>query len=126
MNCLLDINIVLDITLEGRTERFPESKEVYDYCKSGSINMYISSSSFDNIEFISISELKKEFPQLSYRQCQKIAHNEISVLLNNFKIAKTPSYLEIDYEDIEDSQIIASAKAVDAKVITRDKEQFYF
>ena len=37
------------------------------------------------------------------------------------KIAKTPSYIEINYEDIEDSQIISSVKAIDAKVITRDK-----
>ena len=29
--------------------------------------------------------------------------------------------MEIDYEDIEDSQVIASAKAINAKVITRDK-----
>ena len=35
-------------------------------------------------------------------------------------MAKTPSYIDIDYDDIEDSQIIASAKAIDATVITRD------
>lgn len=46
----------------------------------------------------------------------------IDDVLSKFKLAKTPSYLEIDYDDIEDSQIIASAHAVNAKVITRDNE----
>ena len=45
-------------------------------------------------------------------------------IISKFKIAKTPSYIDIDYEDIEDSQIIASAKALNAKVITRDKGMF--
>lgn len=30
--------------------------------------------------------------------------------------------MEIDYEDIEDSQVIASAKVINAQIITRDGE----
>lgn len=43
-------------------------------------------------------------------------------VLSKFKLARTPSYLKIDYDDIEDSQIIASVHAVNVKVITQDNE----
>ena len=42
--------------------------------------------------------------------------------LSFFKIAKTPSYIDIDFDDIEDSQIVASAKAIDALILTRDEK----
>ena len=39
-----------------------------------------------------------------------IVHNFIKEFLSFFKIVKTPLYIKIDYEDIKDSQIVASAK----------------
>ncbi len=53
---------------------------------------------------------------------QAILELYIKDILSKFKIAKTPSYIEIGYEDIEDSQIIASGKAVNAKIITEIKD----
>ena len=47
---------------------------------------------------------------------------DVSAILSKFKIAKTPSYIDIDFDDIEDSQIIASAEAIDALVVTRDEK----
>ncbi len=75
----------------------------------------------DNFEFLKYKDLKDTYPSLSRKQKLTIVHNFIKEFLSFFKIAKTPSYIEIDYDDIEDSQIIASAKAVDAKVVTRDE-----
>ncbi|MCI0501831.1 MAG: hypothetical protein L0Y61_08850 [Epsilonproteobacteria bacterium] len=121
MNILFDLNILLDISSEARMEKFTSSRDVFEHCRSSNdTTLYLSSSSLDNFEFILSSELKKMSPDLSYNKCQKIAQNQIRVLLKDFNIAKTPSYIDIDFDDIEDSQIIASAKAIDAIVVTRD------
>ena len=118
MNYLIDLNIIFDYYNAQRRERFPYSVEVIEeLLKNDRYNLYISSSSIDNLEFTKAQELKRTFGFAS-----KIVLREfIEDILSKFKIAKTPSYIEIDYEDIEDSQVIASAKAINAKVITRDK-----
>jgi len=118
MNYIIDLNIIFDYYSSERREIFPSSIKVIDLVSNDKkFNAYISSSSIDNIEFIKAQELKK-----TYGFASKVVLNEfIKDILSKFKIAKTPSYIEIDYEDIEDSQIIASAKAINAKVITRDK-----
>jgi len=121
MKLLFDLNILIDLNSQERIHKFPSSKSVFDYCKENSINIYISSSSLDNIEFIMISQLKKNNFGMTHKACQTIAHNALQKLTADFKIAKTPSYLSINYSDIEDSQIIASASAVDAIVLTRDE-----
>lgn len=120
MNIVFDLNVLLDIYSEERMLKFLSSKKVFEYCKSEKIDIFISSSSIDNFEFIITSQLKKHYPSLSNKECQKIAHMQIERVLQDFKIAKTPSYLDIDFDDIEDSQIIASAKAIDGMVLTRD------
>jgi len=48
-----------------------------------------------------------------------IVLNFIKEFLSFFKIVKTLSYVEINYENIKDSQIVASAKAIDALVLKR-------
>jgi len=118
-NFILDNNIIIDILSERRRKKYPESLEVYNFIK-GTDNIFISSSSFDNIEFILFKELKVQFNDSNKKTLQE-THKRIELFIKDFKIAKTPSYIKIDYEDIEDSQIIASAKAINAKVITRDK-----
>ncbi|MDQ7032790.1 MAG: DegT/DnrJ/EryC1/StrS family aminotransferase [Desulfonauticus sp.] len=45
----------------------------------------------------------------------------IEEILSCFKIAKVPSYAKINPQDIEASLLLASAKAMDAVIITRDK-----
>jgi len=118
MNYLVDLNIIFDYYNEQRRELFPHSVEVIDnLLKDNSNNLYISSSSIDNLEFTKAQELKRTFGFASKIVLKKF----IEDILSKFKIAKTPSYLEIDYDDIEDSQVIASAKAVNARLITRDK-----
>ena len=119
MNFLIDVNIILDNFDEERRERFGESVKVYDFLRSQK-DAFISSSAIDNIEFLKIKDLRVEKGYPSHKAKEMVKYIIID-LLQNFKIAKTPSYMEIDYEDIEDSQIIASAKAIDARVITRDK-----
>jgi UDP-2-acetamido-2-deoxy-ribo-hexuluronate aminotransferase len=117
MNYLIDLNILFDYYNNKRRELFPHSVEAIEVLlKNDNYNAYISSSSIDNLEFIKAQELKRTFGFAS-----KIVLEEfIKEILSKFKIAKTPSYLEIDYKDIEDSQVIASARAVNAKLITRD------
>mgnify|MGYP000456267094 FL=1 len=118
---LLDLNIIFDVYNNQRRQRFPESIEAYEYIlATEGYQGYISSSSLDNLEFIKISELSRERPELSKSQIKSIVHSFIKELVATLKLAKTPSYMEIDYEDIEDSQIISSVKAVNAVLITRD------
>lgn len=85
--------------------------------ESNDLTPYISSSSLDNLEFTKAQEQKLEFGFANKLLLKKF----IEDILKNFKIAKTPSYIEIDYDDIEDSQVLASAKGLNTKVITRDK-----
>jgi len=121
MNFLLDNNIILDNLIGARSSLFPTTHKIYEVLNNQNYDVYISSSSLDNIEYVLYSELKKTL-NLSNKQTNAIVHAAIKDLLTNIKLAKTPSYIEIDYDDIEDSLVIASAKAIDAKVITRDMD----
>jgi len=120
MNYILDNNVIIDLLSKRRMEKYPESVKVYEYLKTNK-QLFISSSSVDNIEFILFKELKIQF-EYSNKEALEQTHKIMKDFLKDKKIAKTPSYIEIDYDDIEDSQIIASAKAIDAKVITRDEK----
>ena len=119
-NYLLDVNIILDYYSVSRSKAFPKSVEVFKKALTVN-NFYISSSSLDNIAYLKANYLRDEYGDSSSKR-KFLAAQIVKYLVENFKIAKTPSYLEIDYEDIEDSQIIASAQAVNAKVITRDEK----
>ena len=117
MNYLIDLNILFDYYNNKRRERFPHSVEAIEVLlKNDNYNIYISSSSIDNLEFIKAQELKRTFGFAS----KIVLEAFMKEIFSKFKIAKTPAYLEIDYKDIEDSQVIASARAVNAKLITRD------
>lgn len=118
MNFLIDNNIILDYYNDERRERFPDSIDTVDtILNNEKYTAFMSVSSLDNLEFVKASELKRAFGYAN----RVILKNFIEELLGLFKVAKTPSYIEINYEDIEDSKIIVSAKAVNAKVITRGK-----
>jgi len=117
MNYIIDLNIIFDYYSNERRDLFPDSIKVLDTIfSSTSDNAYISSSSLDNLEFTKAQELKREYGFAN----KSILRGFIKDIISKFKIAKTPSYIELDYEDIEDSQVIASAKAINAKVLTRD------
>jgi len=116
-NILIDNNIVLDYFSNSRREKYPESILCFDYLLKSDI-AFISSSSLDNIAYIKMKYLKDEGKENIKENVKEL----IKFLTKSFKIAKTPSYIEIDYDDIEDSQIIASAKAIDALVLTRDEK----
>ncbi len=120
MNYLLDNNVIIDILSKARSEIYIDSIKVFKHLKEKNFNLFISSSSLDNIEFTLFKEIKKRF-NYSNKDTLSFTHIAIKKFLEQVEIAKTPSYIEIDYDDIEDSQIIASAKALDAKVITRDE-----
>lgn len=117
-NIVLDVNIILDYFSETRRLAFPNSIKAFEYLREKE-HVYISSSSLDNIAFLKANELRVEY---GYSQSKRrlLAAQLIKYLMENFKLAKTPAYLTIDYTDIEDSQIIASVKAIDALVLTRD------
>ncbi len=119
-NLLLDNNVIIDILSERRREKYPQSLEIYNLFKEYK-NLFISSSSLDNIEFILFKEIQVQFDYPNKKSLEE-AHKRIKKITKDIKIAKTPSYVEIDYDDIEDSQIIASAKAISAKVLTRDQK----
>ncbi len=122
-NVLLDNNILIDFLSEERLAKHPASRQLYEFFlnQHANINYYISSSSIDNLEFILFHELKKHLAN-SNKQILHIIHLAIKDLLQQgIKIAKTPSYIDINYEDIEGSQVIASAIGINSLVITRDE-----
>ena len=61
MNYLLDNNIVIDILSERRREKYPKSLEVYNTIQNREDNVFVSSSSLDNIEFILFKEIKAQY-----------------------------------------------------------------
>jgi len=122
-NIIFDINVILDFCSEKRDIKFPESRQVFEKIKNTeNYYCYISSSSLDNIFFLKKQQIKEDFPQYTKKQRHFIVSHVIKDLLTNFRIAKTPAYIDIDYEDIEDSQVMSSAIAIDAQVVTRDKD----
>lgn len=121
-NIILDNNIIIDILSEDRSASYPSSKKVYEFIINDEFfRAFISSSSLDNIEFVLYSEFKKSL-NLSSNEINTLIKVTIKELLKNVKLVKTPSYMEIDFDDIEDSQIIASANAANAVVLTRDEQ----
>lgn len=119
---LFDVNVILDFTSEKRNKLFPSSGKVFEFCKNNNIDVFVSSSSIDNIFYLKYKQIKTDFPEIKTKDLEYIANNFINEVISKFKIAKTPSYMEINFDDIEDSQIIASARAVDAIVLTRDMD----
>lgn len=119
---LLDLNIIFDCYSHERQALFPESVQLQELLATiNNAQGYISSSALDNLSFIKYQELKQAYPELARNQINKIIELFITEILEQFKLAKTPSYIKIDFEDIEDSQMLASAQAIDAKLVTRDK-----
>lgn len=120
-NILLDINIILDCYDAERLKRFPSSKPAFDLAtQSGGYRPFISSSSLDNLEFLKNRAFKQSYPEATAAERHQLTVLFIKDILNQVALAKTPAYLEIDDDDIEDSLVIASARVIDAKVITRD------
>lgn len=122
MKILFDINIILDVFDNKRSEQNPSSKKVYDYCINNNLDCYLCVASLDNLEFLKISQLAMQSPELTYAQKKRLSDLLIQDLLKFFKLAKTPAYTNIDFDDIEDSQIICSAQAIGAIVLTRDRD----
>jgi UDP-2-acetamido-2-deoxy-ribo-hexuluronate aminotransferase len=120
-NILIDLNILLDYYSKERRKSFPDSVKAFDSLR-GKEYAFISASSIDNFEFMKYNDLYKSYPEKTRKERLEVVHEGLKEILSFFKIAKTPSYMEIDYDDIEDSQILASAKAVDALVLTRDEK----
>lgn len=122
-NILLDINIILDCYDKQRLVCFPASKCVLDLVTESDLyQAYISSASLDNIAFIKDRAFKESYPESNTTERQKLTAHFIKELLTFIKLAKTPSYIDIDYDDIEGSLVIASAKAINAKLVTRNED----
>jgi hypothetical protein len=66
---------------------------------------------FIEIQFQIIFHFLTSTPSIS-----TTASKIIEEILLYFKIAKTPSYVKIDYEDIEDRLLVASAKAINGLI----------
>ncbi|GLI52408.1 DegT/DnrJ/EryC1/StrS family aminotransferase [Thermodesulfovibrio yellowstonii] len=116
---VLDVNVILDNFDTLRRNKYPASVEVYNYLKTRGLGC-ISSASLDNIKFLKIRDLILE-KGYTKKDAEMIVKHMLKDLATNFKIIKTPSYVNIEDGDIEDAQIIATAKAIGGKVITRDE-----
>lgn len=115
---LLDVNIILDYYDKLRREKYPESVKVFEYLKDTKTG-FVSSSSLDKIMFLKIKDIITE-KQITYEEAKKAVKEMIKEITTFFNIAKTPSYLDLDEDSLEDSQILASAKSIGAIIITRD------
>ncbi|WP_127470645.1 DegT/DnrJ/EryC1/StrS family aminotransferase [Thiomicrorhabdus aquaedulcis] len=119
---LIDLNVLFDNYDLSRQALFPATIQALEQLRnSQNVELYISSSSLHNLQYIKMTSIRREHPAITKNQAETLANYFIKEVLSYCKIAKTPSYIDIDYDDIEDSQIIASARAVDAKVLTRDE-----
>jgi len=119
---LIDLNVLFDCYDSSRADEFPESIQALDSLKKNTqVTLLVSSSSLDNLHFVKSSAIRREWKTLTKAKADYLASKFVQEVLSFCGIAKTPSYIEIDYDDIEDSQVIASAKAVDALVLTRDE-----
>lgn len=119
---LIDLNILFDSYDANRQALFPDSVASLQLLKAASdCELFVSSSSLHNLQYIKATSIKRERPEITRQHAETLANYFIKEILTFSKLAKTPSYIDIDYDDIEDSQIIASARAVDAKVLTRDE-----
>lgn len=119
---LIDLNILFDNYDTHRQTLFPSSVTALQALKAASdCVLFVSSSSLHNLQYIKATSIKRERPEISRKNAETLANYFIKDILSYCKLAKTPSYIDIGYDDIEDSQIIASARAVDAKVLTRDE-----
>ncbi|MGZ3814150.1 MAG: DegT/DnrJ/EryC1/StrS family aminotransferase [Mucilaginibacter sp.] len=121
-NILLDNGFIIEALANHKNVKLSSSMDTYEYFfQNDGCRVFISSSSLNNIEYVLFSELRKTLSSsITTRQIKKLVVLAIKNILQKVEIAKTPSYMEIDFEDIEGSQIIASARAIDALVLTRD------
>lgn len=115
---ILDVNIILDYYDILRREKYPESVKVFEYLRDEGTG-FISSASLDNIEFLKTSDLiiSKGY---SIEEAKEICKYMMREITSFFKIAKTPSYVDVEEDNLENSQMVASARAIDGKIVTRD------
>ena len=124
-NLIFDISIILDFSSQKRDKQFTSSRKVFELAKKrDDTNIYLSSSSLGTIEFLKYQQLSEEHPELTESQRKTAAKKFLTSLLNDFKIAKTPSYIDIESAEINTALIIASAESMAARVVTRNKDIF--
>jgi len=113
---IIDVNIALDILLD-RLDASPNIYKVFQQLKSYE-TIYLSSSQLHTIAFIFFREAKKT-------RSLNLVQQEWALFLKLFTLIKTPAYLDQDAilfkQDVEDYLIEASAKLIDAKIITQDE-----
>ena len=89
-NILLDVNIILDYYSATRREQFPDSIKVFNYFLTNNENIFLSSSSLDNIAYIKAELLRIEYGYSSKKR-KFLSARLVKFLLFKFKLAKTPS-----------------------------------
>lgn len=113
---LIDVNIALDILL-GRVDKSPHVYCLFKKLKSYQ-TIFLSTSQLPTIRSVFFHEAQNT-------HSSEELHQEWDLFLNLFTFVKTPSYLNTSDPlfqfDVEGYLIEVSAKAADAKIITRDK-----
>ncbi len=120
MRVLVDTNVFLDAILK-REPFFEDSKEFFSYFKSNKHQLYVSSMSFRDIEYVLRKVEKDPFERrrtlnIIYSFVHKIIDLGPDDVINN---------LFSNYKDFEDGLLIESAKRnlLDA-IITNNKDDF--
>jgi dTDP-4-amino-4,6-dideoxygalactose transaminase len=118
MKILFDVNVLLDLMVDTRTLQYPESYELFKKITDQGNKVFFSSSGLHNVDYVLKGYLAKKAPVgVSIKPTAK---QWLADVLELCHIVKTPSYAILDYDDLEDSLIVASAKSIGAYVATRD------
>jgi len=114
-----DNNICLDLLLY-RYQSNTEIALLYQLCIDKSIEIYLSSSQLQAIQYVYFSKSKDD--GTTKENASKIWDTFVSKIV----IVKTPSYIDFTNDlaisDIEDYVITLSAETIGAKIITGDKQ----
>lgn len=112
-------DLILTILNESINTKIQGLNEAYEQCKNRTdTELYISASSLSRIEFALNQQLSEL--GLSLEESKEKVLSLINKLLSEFKLAKIPSYSEIDSKKVNESLVVASAKAIDAIILTTD------
>ena len=120
MRVLVDTNVFLDAILK-REPFFEDSKEFFSYFKSNKHQLYVSSMSFRDIEYVLRKVEKDPFER---RRTLNIIYSFVHKIIDLGPDDVINSLFD-DYKDFEDGLLIESAKRnmLDA-VITNNKDDF--
>jgi len=118
---LIDPNIIIQAEIYRRNPSLKDFLKTIE--TADDIEKFIPSFCLNKLFIAKLAQLKKYKSSKEISPLKKQAKDFVKNLLKKYQIAKTPSYVDIDeFDDLENALLVASAKAVDAFLVTNKKE----